>query len=468
MWLSRKTIAIVIALMFLSLTTTSFHTARPSSLQPLQAPPSPTTPNVGIWNDACFSFNMTVANPQCAIGGASLAVGSTVTVDVNVTNAPIFNGYEFSLFYDQKNLTLSKVILGSPTVFDQPFAATNDTSPGIIRESVVTLGAPFNGAVGVLAYFQFTIKGIGASPFVLAAGTSNPAEGNGAKQTDWTRLTYGANFIDVSTSDGYFQNIQDTPKNKLGPVAKFTFSPANPQRGQTVSFDASNSFDPDNQNLAAISRYVWDFGDDVVVPTQYPKINHSYGIEATAYTGNFSILLRVIDADNNFTGMASKLLTITPPPFHDVAVSSVTVTPASVQAGVKLNVSVVVQITPKGTFDEKFNLSITWGPPSHPLINYTNQVLSHVFGHNSVLFKTNLDTTGFSPGTYEVDALAIDPLDNDTSNNSAKSTFTIQPTQTSPLPYIIGGGVAVVAAIAVVWYILQRRRRLRHKDDDSL
>src|SRR6267378_5966701 len=150
------------------------------------APASPSTPNVGIWNDACFASNMTVANPQCAIAGASLGEGSTVTVDVNVTNAPSFNGYEFSLFYDPTNLTLSKVDLSTGTVFDSPLAVANLSQaggpfvPGVIRMSVVNLNGPFNGGSGVLAFFTFNIKGVGASPFTLAAGTSIPAEGGGA------------------------------------------------------------------------------------------------------------------------------------------------------------------------------------------------------------------------------------------------------------------------------------------------
>ena len=428
------------------------------------APPSASTPNVGIWNDACFASNMTVANPQCAIGGASLGVNSKVTVDVNVTNAPSFNGYELSLFYDPTNLTLSKVNYSVGTVFDSPFAAANLSQtgypfvPGIIRVSVVNLNGPFNGGSGVLALFTFNIKGVGASPFTLAAGTSIPAEGGGATQYDWTRLQLGGASIDVSTSDGYFQNIQDNPV-RLGPVASFMFSPAKPQKGQNVVFDASASFDPDNGLSTALTRWLWDFGDGIVVSSQSPIQTHSFGSQGSLFTGNFSVLLRVYDSDNNFTGMVTHLIGIIPPPWHEVIVASVGVSPTLAEAGAKLNVTVIVQNSLKSTFDETYNLTITWGPPTHQLKNYTDQVISHQFGKNSQTFTAILDTTGLSSGTYEVDALAIDPLDNVTTNDHGKALFTIQLPQTSPLPYIIGAAVAVVAALVVVRFVLKRRRR---------
>ncbi|HZY47042.1 MAG TPA: cohesin domain-containing protein, partial [Candidatus Bathyarchaeia archaeon] len=184
-----------------------------------------------------------------------------MTVDINVTNAPPFNAYEFSLFYDPTNLTLSNANFATGTLFANPLVVTNDIStPGIIREAVVNLPTTSgNGTVygsGVLVFLTFNIKGLGVSPLVLAAGTCCPAEGMGATEGDWTRLVLGHHFIDVSTSDGYFQNNLE---GKLGPVAKFTFSPPSPVQGAVVTFNASQSFDPDSNAPPGIASYLWDF-----------------------------------------------------------------------------------------------------------------------------------------------------------------------------------------------------------------
>jgi hypothetical protein len=267
-----------------------------------------------------------------------------VTVDINVTNAPAFKGYEFSLFFDQKLLTLHSVNFGSGTMFTNPLVATNDNSTwGTIRESVVNLGTggADNGTrfgFGILIQFVFSIKGLGASPFVLAAGTSQPAEGAGATEGDWTRLVYVNNqFIDVSTSDGYFQN--DPPK--LGPVARFTFIPSRPLAGDEISFNATTSFDPDS-STSRVTRYFWDFGNGAIRQSSSPVQLYSYAPPSGApLYGNFSVLLTVLDSDNNFTGMVTRLVDIQrvvlpPPPPSDFALSVSVANGAFVTAGESL------------------------------------------------------------------------------------------------------------------------------------
>ncbi|MDD5264766.1 MAG: PKD domain-containing protein, partial [Candidatus Bipolaricaulis sp.] len=77
------------------------------------------------------------------------------------------------------------------------------------------------------------------------------------------------------------------------PTASFTFSPASPTVGQTVTFDGSASFDPDG----SIVSYSWDFGDGTTGTGISPS--HAYAAAAT-----YNVVLTAVD-----TGGASRSTT---------------------------------------------------------------------------------------------------------------------------------------------------------------
>ncbi|HEU68994.1 MAG TPA: PKD domain-containing protein [Candidatus Acetothermia bacterium] len=69
------------------------------------------------------------------------------------------------------------------------------------------------------------------------------------------------------------------------PTASFTFLPSDPFAGESVTFDASGSSDPDND----IVRYTWEFGDG---GTGEGRIaTHAY-----AHPGEFLVILTVTDS----------------------------------------------------------------------------------------------------------------------------------------------------------------------------
>ena len=70
------------------------------------------------------------------------------------------------------------------------------------------------------------------------------------------------------------------------PIAIFIYSPEDPVVTQTVTFDASSSYDLDGNILS----YIWDFGDGNITSTINPTITHSY-----LSAGDFSVNLTLND-----------------------------------------------------------------------------------------------------------------------------------------------------------------------------
>jgi len=86
------------------------------------------------------------------------------------------------------------------------------------------------------------------------------------------------------------------------PVANFTYTPPTPTVNQSITFDASNSHDPDPDG--GIIAYTWDFGDGNITETTETTINHSYLI-----AGYYLVNLTVTDNDGAM-GSTSKVVTV--------------------------------------------------------------------------------------------------------------------------------------------------------------
>ena len=87
---------------------------------------------------------------------------------------------------------------------------------------------------------------------------------------------------------------------EVPPTASFTFSPNNPTINQQITFDASESSDPNGE----ITNYLWDFGDGG--SDQGKMVAHNYS-QAGAYT----VSLTVTD-DQNLTSDSNQVVTVRP------------------------------------------------------------------------------------------------------------------------------------------------------------
>ena len=102
----------------------------------------------------------------------------------------------------------------------------------------------------------------------------------------------------------YYRIIKE--ENYL-PIANFTYFPENPVVNETVTFNASNSTDPDG----TIVNYEWDFGDGNITCVAEPIITHSH-----ASAGSYNINLTITD-DDGATNSTNKTITIYPTTIFD-------------------------------------------------------------------------------------------------------------------------------------------------------
>jgi PKD repeat protein len=393
-----------------------------------------------VWSSQYSNWNIT---------DPSLVAGSTFPVQVNVTNAPAFNGYEFALYFDQSYIDISSYDLKAG-LFNNPYSVIEFTGNGSLRLSIVNLGPPITAGSGILVSIIFkVVKAGGVSPLVLAAPTTNPSPFAQAPDAlckncrqgtpNWTRLV-APNYVvfDVTTSDGYFNNVPLSSTHRAGPASSFTFIPTNPVQGNIVTFDGSSSFDPDNLSAAnhGILRYLWDFGDRSSLPyviTDSPTVTHyfapggSASLNSTYFLGNFSIRLTVIDFDSGFQGMRTVLLTISPPlvpVVHDISVL-LTISTGS-QAFLGQNVSLIVLVTNNGTTTETYGLTVIY----HLAGSLQNVTLANLTGqtipsHRQRVFLFGLNTTGLAVGTYLIVAMVSDPLDTNPYRHSSVAQLSI-------------------------------------------
>jgi PKD repeat protein len=70
------------------------------------------------------------------------------------------------------------------------------------------------------------------------------------------------------------------------PTAAFTVDPQTPEVGETITFNATASVDPDGK----IVKWVWDFGDETGSKEEVPTITHSYTV-----AGEYTVELKVVD-----------------------------------------------------------------------------------------------------------------------------------------------------------------------------
>ncbi len=113
---------------------------------------------------------------------------------------------------------------------------------------------------------------------------------------------YISNYTGGKKSGGGGGSGNNTTQTGTPPVARFVASATHVEVGETITFNASRSYDPDGEIL----NYRWDFGDSTSRVTDTPEVNHTYTVQ-----GIYTVNLTVMDNDG-LTDTASLTVYVSP------------------------------------------------------------------------------------------------------------------------------------------------------------
>lgn len=158
----------------------------------------------------------------------------------------------------------------------------------VLGASLQQFGDSVDVSQGIFCQINFTVTKKGTFTLSII-----PTGGDPYDTFLWNTLPHELSFTSESFSVTVFAGSSP-------PVAAFTFYPQNPKVNETVTFDASESYDPEGGN---ITLYIWDFGDDTNATVPDPTTTHNY----TSF-GSYLVNLTVTDNAGLNNSIAHELL----------------------------------------------------------------------------------------------------------------------------------------------------------------
>jgi len=351
---------------------------------------------------------------------ASPLVGETATFDASLStpNGGTITSYYWS-FGDGAHATVVTVTHAYVAVGDYNVTLTITDSEGLVDTAwklitVVEHPVAVFGYKPSLPLVNEVVK-FDASDSVPNGGTivnytwnfgdGSPEVTETDPTTTYAYTTFGIYnvILTIVDSEGLTDTCSDTIRVLTAPTAIFTHLPTKPIVDETVTFDASTSYDPDG----AIVSYFWNFGDGATTNVTDPTVNHTYAVADT-----FNVTLTITD-DDGLTDSVSKLVVVYTIVYtHDVAVVSVVTSRAKVYVGRTVDITVVARN--EGDSPETIDVVVYYGDKK-----VGTQTVSYLLPDNEKTLVFHWNTAGVVYGNYIISAqvtlkLAVDddPADN--------------------------------------------------------
>jgi len=392
----------------------------------------------------------------------NIGPGSIFKVDVNLTNAGPISAFDITLDYAISPMlktilsTSTSSVTLSPGLFDGA-GLPSGCSARLLTIRVVP--DPFD-TVRVAALLQggCTVNGNGRLFSVTFNVIDTGATSLHIEQAANGRLQFlvvgpppnFGNFPDLQVVDAYFRNKPGIP-----PVAKFSFTPNAPVLGDTVSFDATQSYDPDNATLLGrgIRNYLWVFGDNSP-PSLGSQVFHVFSFTPTVpAAGTFEVRLVIIDTDDGIPVQQSTIVHILQPAVHDAAAS---ISLDRIQINASTPIQITVTVYNRGNRDENITLNVSFDYRGQtPIANPPQFLLPQNSSPRSFTFT--LQTTNLPPSLYTITASVqlVNAIDVNPSDNMASVSFTVLP-NVGKLDVTVDTGSIYFPGDSVVIYLLSQ------------
>jgi hypothetical protein len=328
--------------------------------------------------------------------------GSQLSFSIDLLDSPAISGFQVFLSYNYSVLRATGIdyannVLGSSVSvpvdcvgFIGRCLGGNNANTIELVEVIQGSGTTPSPTNGLLFTVNFNVTGKGLSYLhILSAMLGN-----------------GGSAVPVSTSDGYFTNM-DCPTGRgvfcTPPIPNFTVSPSTLYAGSPGTFDASTSIATDSG--AKIQEYLWNWGasdphgfSGGTLETSDPIASNTF-----ALPGNFSVTLTVTDT---FGSAASKTITVTvikPPVPPDFTVGILSNFPQDVIAG--RSISLPVLVSSVAGFTGSVNLTVAVLPVFESSPNVTaslsiDQLSVQSGGTNSTILRVSADKNSVHGEAY--------------------------------------------------------------------